>query len=114
MMSWLKISTGSDSDKWTLMTGSEQSANTLPTLSKLSMTAADSGLLLATGADADGKIEKLYISRDGGITWKQNSDYTLPEVAEGATAIVLCMDNANVLWAICCGTGEIWRCNMNE
>ena len=114
MMSWLKISTGSDSDKWTLMTGSEQSANTLPTLSKLSMTAADSGLLLATGADADGKIEKLYISCDGGITWKQNSDYTLPEVAKGATAIVLCMDNANVLWAICCGTGEIWRCNMNE
>ena len=115
MVSWLKIDTDNSSDdKWTLMTTGEESSYNLPKLSGISMTAANSSLLFATGANAEGKYETLYISRDGGLTWKQNGDYTLPEISDGATKIALCIDSANTLWAICCGTGEIWRCNMSE
>lgn len=115
MVSWLKIDIGDGNDgKWALMTNNDESSYLLPKLSRLSMTAANSGLLLATGINTEGKYETMYISRDGGLTWKQNDNYTLPEISDGVTEIALCMDNANRLWLVCCGTGEIWRCDMSE
>lgn len=114
MQSWLKVTTGSSSDKWVALTANENTSNYLPTLSSVAIAASSSAMLFATGIGSEGTYNTLYISRDGGLTWKTSDDYTLPPVVDTAECLTMCMDSNNVLWAICGGTSEMWQCKISE
>jgi len=64
------------------------------------------------GPEAYGEILQ---SRDNGITWKENSYYEMPYLDKDkttwATSVV---DNKNVIWIFCAGSGEVWRGRLNR
>lgn len=114
MQSWLKVSSGSAADKWVALTANENTANYLPRLSDVTLAGASSSMLFATGKDAEGKYSALYISRDGGLTWKEKDDYTLPAMAGTASDLTICVDGNNMLWAVRSGSGEVWACGVGD
>lgn len=71
---WTKISLGENADRWIC---TEPGANSLPKLDAVTIAAANSSVFYATGVE-NGKFEYIYVSRDGGLTWKKNSDYNIP------------------------------------
>ena len=46
-------------------------------------------------------------SRDQGITWKKNSNYTLPTDMQG-TVVSMAVDNSGRLW-LATNEGQLWR-----
>jgi hypothetical protein len=51
---------------------------------------------------------KIYISRDQGITWKTDSRYTLPD-GLGTSNVTATADEEGYLWLVGKDTGEVWR-----
>lgn len=115
MVSWLKMDTGNDSgDKWVLTTDINGSDTyKLPKMTNITVAAVNSGLVLATGKTASGKYEKIYLSRDGGITWKENSAYVLPSIADSADAVRIWIDANGILWLMD-NAGGAWWCQISE
>lgn len=68
------------------------------------------------GACTASAFDKVYESRDGGLTWKASSKYALPDdfAAEGATTFAATVDGRNQIWLVSALTGTTWSGKLNK
>lgn len=69
--------------------------------------------ILALGIQPDGTLSNLYVSRDGGITWKVDENYTLPEGMTASERVTMEVDQNNYLW-ITTDDNAVWRGRVNR
>lgn len=93
---WTKTSSGSSADRWICI---EDVTYSLTAMEKVTIAAANSGEYYATGKK--GEYKYIYVSRDGGLTWKKNSDYDLPAGVSGAQWLKLYATSDGQLVAVC-------------
>ena len=102
---WRKIaeySKNSLPSKWVVIPFADQGAYYLPKMENLNLVRFN-GHVLAIGND-----NKIYVSRDQGITWKTSSKYTLPYEL-GTNNLNITTDDNGYLWLEGKDTGEVWR-----
>lgn len=93
---WTKTSIGSSADRWICI---EDVTYSLTAMEKVTIAAANSGEYYATGKK--GEYKYIYVSRDGGLTWKKNPDYDLPAGVSGAQWLKLYATSDGQLVAVC-------------
>jgi hypothetical protein len=91
----------------------------LPRLAHLTMCTYDQSLIAfggaGLGASTEAGFSKIYVSVDGGITWKGSSLYPLPEgLTDNGQALTAVVDGNNCLWIICNQSGQVWRGRLNR
>ena len=102
---WRKIaeySKRSLPSKWVLIPVDDSNLYYLPKMDNLNLVRFNNQIL-AIGTD-----NKIYISRDQGITWKTSSKYTLPNEL-GTNNLSATTDENGYLWLVGKDTGEVWR-----
>ena len=98
---------------WMLVSTTEDDAWALPALNALTVIGYDD-VDVAFGLTADG-TQKVYESKDGGITWKGGSDYTWPTTLESQPSgkLSAAVDGNNFIWMIP-GDGSLRRGRLNK
>jgi hypothetical protein len=95
----------------------------LPALHDLQVIYYGGELLAFGGRSYDNFIEPLtafWRSRDNGITWKQDVEYSMPPIDgttkfnNAASSFSTVVDDAENIWIVCAGTGEVWRGRLNK
>ena len=78
-------------------------------------------VLLAVGGAGMGAsssvqaLKDLYVSADGGLSWRTNRIYTMPaDIAKNTTHFAMGADKDNHIWLVCAGTGKVWRVRKNS
>jgi len=105
---------------WTYMDHAINNEYALPRMQHMSLVVYDDGVLAIGGSmlgvnSINTPFSAIYQSRDGGITWKSNSPYQLPNGYDGTTTSVgMVVDSNKCLWMFCGGTGQIWRGRLNK
>lgn len=102
---WSKVEESDNADnEWAFYPKDDYNQKTLPYLVNLTATGYDGGII-ATGGD----FSKVYFSPDNGLTWSQDTTYTLP-TAFGRTAahVTITTDNNNIMYITRDGSDEIW------
>lgn len=104
---------------WVFYTPDEYNTKKLPRLEGLAVLNYG-GSLLAMGGKGIGDTaatayDMIYVSNDNGLTWHSDSRFYYPAKFERtATAVTVVKDDANCMWIICSGTGQIWRGRLNK
>ena len=88
-----------------------------PRLEGLALARYDDVLLALGRGSLDGAscqpLESLYVSRDNGVTWKEDEVYVLPEELAGQDVpLAVAVDDAYYLWLV--AGGQVWRGRLNE
>ncbi len=100
---WMLVADGTTSSKGhALPTGQAQSV------------LAYGELDLSFGFDAEGGLDDILLSNDGGINWQADDAYAWPTDAAAQNVIAAAADDSNYLWVVLGGTGQIWRGRLNR
>ena len=92
----------------------------LPRMSNLQVVAHGPVLLAVGGAGMGASssvqaLKDLYVSADGGLSWRTNRIYTMPaDIAKNTTHFAMGTDKDNHIWLVCAGTGKVWRVRKNS
>ena len=102
---WSKVEESNNADnEWAFYPADDYNKKTLPYLANLTATGYDGGII-ATGGD----FSKVYFSPDNGLTWSQDTTYTLPTAfGRTATHVTITTDNNNIMYITRDGSDEIW------
>ena len=109
--------------QWTYMERTGNKLYELPALKNLQLVYYGEELLAFGGQSYDNEITSLiafWRSRDNGITWKQDVNYTMPPIDgttqfdNSATSFSAAADNEGNIWIVSAGTGEVWRGRLNR
>jgi len=109
--------------QWTYMERTGNKLYELPALKNLQLVYYGEELLAFGGQSYDNEITPLiafWRSRDNGITWKQDVNYTMPPIDgttqfdNSATSFSAAADNEGNIWIVSAGTGEVWRGRLNR
>ena len=109
----------SSTEQWTLL-NSTQPDRLLPRMNNLQVVAYGQYLLAVGGAGMDASagiqaLQNIYVSADGGLSWRTNAIYKLPtKVAEDVTTFAMSVDKDNHIWLVCAGSGKVWRVRKNN
>lgn len=109
--------------KWTYLDRADDQRYAMPALEDIQMIWYDGVVLAFGGKDLNDPtvlpLGTVYKSRDNGITWKKDTNYTMPP-ADGTTtfnnaATSFSATTSNgYIWIVCAGTGEVWRGHLNR
>ena len=92
----------------------------LPRMSNLQVVVHGPVLLAVGGAGMGASssvqaLKNVYVSADGGLSWRTNRIYTMPtDVAKNTTHFAMGADKDNHVWLVCAGTGKVWRVRKNS
>ena len=92
----------------------------LPRMSNLQVVVHGPVLLAVGGAGMGASssvqaLKNVYVSADGGLSWRTNRIYTMPtDVAKNTTHFAMGADKDNHIWLVCAGTGKVWRVRKNS
>ena len=92
----------------------------LPRMSNLQVVVHGPVLLAVGGAGMGASssvqaLKDLYVSADGGLSWRTNRIYTMPaDIAKNTTHFAMGADKDNHIWLVCAGTGKVWRVRKNS
>lgn len=119
---WRKVAEmteSSNESKWVVVETDGYNNYLLPRLSSMALLAyGDVKLafgMAGIGACDETAFERIYVSRDQGITWKQDSSYAFPDDFDTeATAFAAAVDSQNHIWIVCAGSGQVWRGRLNS
>ena len=109
----------SSTQKWAYYNSLEAEPR-LPRMSNLQVVTHGPVLLAVGGAGmgASSSVQALkdvYVSADGGLSWRTNRIYTMPtDVAKNTTHFAMGTDKDNHIWLVCAGTGKVWRVRKNS
>ena len=109
--------------KWTYLDRASDRRYEMPALENIQLLWYDDVILAFGGKDLNDPtvlpLGTIYKSRDNGITWKKDDNYTMPP-ADGeatfnnaATSFSATTSNGYI-WITCAGTGEVWRGHLNR
>ena len=109
--------------QWTYIDRTSNRLYELPALKNLQLVYYGEELLAFGGQSYDSDTAPLtafWRSRDNGITWKQDVNYTMPPIDgttkfnNAATSFSAAADNEGNIWIVSAGTGEVWRGRLNR
>lgn len=102
---WSKVEESDNADnEWAFYPADDYNKKTLPYLANLTATGYDGGII-ATGGD----FSKVYFSPDYGLTWSQDTTYTLPEDFGSKPAhVTITTDANNIMYITRDDSNEIW------
>ena len=109
----------SSTQKWAYYNSLEAEPR-LPRMSNLQVVVHGPVLLAVGGAGmgASSSVQALkdvYVSADGGLSWRTNRIYTMPtDIAKNTTHFAMGTDKDNHIWLVCAGTGKVWRVRKNS
>ena len=109
----------SSTQKWAYYNSLEADPR-LPRMSNLQVVVHGPVLLAVGGAGmgASSSVQALkdvYVSADGGLSWRTNRIYTMPtDIAKNTTLFAMGADKDNHIWLVCAGTGKVWRVRKNS
>ena len=109
----------SSTQKWAYYNSLEAEPR-LPRMSNLQVVTHGPVLLAVGGAGmgASSSVQALkdvYVSADGGLSWRTNRIYTMPaDIAKNTTHFAMGTDKDNHIWLVCAGTGKVWRVRKNS
>ena len=109
----------SSTQKWAYYNSLEAEPR-LPRMSNLQVVTHGPVLLAVGGAGmgASSSVQALkdvYVSADGGLSWRTNRIYTMPaDIAKNTTHFAMGADKDNHVWLVCAGTGKVWRVRKNS
>ena len=88
-----------------------------PNLSNLTLLPYNNSLIAFGEKPVSGKDQvaynRLYLSQDNGITWKEDDEIVMPYAVKGSTeSVTATVDNEQFIWLI--NGAEIWRGRLNE
>ena len=91
----------------------------LPRLQGLQVVSYDNGFLALGGKGIGGcqaePFAHFYTSKDRGLTWQEDSIYTLPKgFNTSTTSFSMIADEENYLWLIDNDANQIWRGRLNR
>ena len=109
----------SSTQKWAYYNSLEAEPR-LPRMSNLQVVVHGPVLLAVGGAGMGASssvqaLKNVYVSADGGLSWRTNRIYTMPtDIAKNTTHFAMGADKDNHIWLICAGTGKVWRVRKNS
>ena len=109
----------SSTQKWAYYNSLEAEPR-LPRMSNLQVVVHGPVLLAVGGAGMGASssvqaLKDLYVSADGGLSWRTNRIYTMPtDIAKNTTQFAMGADKDNHIWLVCAGTGKVWRVRKNS
>lgn len=114
---WRKVveyAEGSEPSKWICMEADSHNRYQLPRLDGLTVLALGESKVAfggaGIGACGDAPFERMYESRDGGITWQPSAALAFPDGFDTATPAFAAAADANgYVWIVCAGSGQVWR-----
>lgn len=88
-----------------------------PNLNNLTLLSYNNSLIAFGEKPVNGKEQvaynRLYLSKDNGITWKEDDEIVMPYAVKGSTqSVTATVDNEQFIWLI--NGAEIWRGRLNE
>lgn len=108
---WIKTSVGGSDDKWVCQAAGGVNEYNMPEVDGVTVAAANSSVYYAIGKEKeDGAYKYIYVSRDGGLTWKKNTDYDLPANLGGSQWLKLYATSDGQLVAVC--DSGIWTLKL--
>lgn len=120
---WNKVveyDNGSQKNAWVYYNRAEDNkSHLLPCMYNLTVIPYD-GKMIAIGgngiaASTVSAFSKMYVSRDMGITWQNESVYAFPsKFSSSATSFTAISDSNNNIWLFGGKTGQIWRGHLNK
>ena len=109
----------SSTQKWAYYNSLEAEPR-LPRMSNLQVVVHGPVLLAVGGAGMGASssvqtLKNVYVSADGGLSWRTNRIYTMPtDVVKNTTQFAMGADKDNHIWLVCAGTGKVWRVRKNS
>jgi hypothetical protein len=76
--------------------------------------------IIGLGGKSEGDLiiepySKMYVSHDGGLTWKYDSRFALPVGLDtDATSVGMAIDKNNYIWMVFSGSGQIYYGRLNS
>ena len=112
------LSGDAEDNSWMFYTQTTDNIYSLPRLSNVTICKYGDVLLAfggnGIGACTESAFSKIYVSLDGGISWKGSKTYPVPEGMAGSNqAFTSTVDANNCLWIIF-GDGQVWRGRLNR
>ena len=112
------LSGDAEDNSWMFYTQTTDNIYSLPRLSNVTICKYGDILLAfggnGIGACTESAFSKIYVSLDGGISWKGSKTYPVPEGLTGSNqAFTSTVDTSNCLWIIF-GDGQVWRGRLNR
>lgn len=107
LLVWRKLCQSNNTDnsgQWTYMPYDDNNPYRLPRQGRPSLVRYQNTLLAICGN------QKVYQSRDQGLSWRENATYSLP-ASETDTKYTMCTDDSGFLW-LCDSNGQLWMGNM--
>lgn len=116
---WNKMwdaTTDEASAEWVYFNQTWENKQLLPRLRNMNLLQYDGRCLAFGGASSTGRREAMdaaYVSNDYGITWRKDSDLTIPQELKGTQApVASAVDKDNVIWII--SGNQVWRGRLNK
>lgn len=114
---WTRVedySEGAVTYPWNYVEDGDYRSHRLPALQNLTIIPFGEGALAFGGDGLNGSsakaFNKVYLSLDGGINWRTDSEYTLPNGFESShSSFAATLDSQNRIWLICGQSGQVWR-----
>ncbi len=109
-VSWIRTLDYDDEsvNGWNYVDYDVKQLNKLPYAEQVQVAASDSGYVALTSA------YNWYNSKDGGLSWKQDTALVMPTDFSGAQPFVLVRDENKFYWLICAKTGNVWKGRYNK
>ena len=116
-MVWSHTRMAGQESRWAYFETAPDNDYPCPRLEGLALARYDDVLLVLGRGALDGAscqpLESLYVSRDNGVTWKEDEVYVLPEELAGQDVpLAVAVDDAYYLWLV--AGGQVWRGRLNE
>lgn len=114
---WSKMWTPLDAEEacgWTYFVPTKENPYTCPVLEDMVLLPYD-GRTIAFGGAGDGMraLEKIFVTNDHGITWKEDGLLHLPSALLGVSGpIAATVDEHNFIWII--ADNQVWRGRLNR
>lgn len=107
---WTKLVSDNNTYAWSYIDPAS-TRYALPTYQNLTVLPYD-GKAIALGQKSGNTIAPILLTSDGGITWKQNSSYTVPTTTATAGSFAATVDKNNYLWVI--SGNKVWKGILNR
>ena len=105
-----------ESHQWNYVEQSVKEQFRLPGLKGLKVIPYAKGLYAMGGEPLNGTInpfQQIYFSKDGGITWLKDKRFIFPYKFMSNNSFAMAVDDADNIWLICGGSGQVWRGRLN-
>lgn len=104
---------GANTEPWAIFPQADENSRAYPDKEQpVVMTYNDN--LYHMGIDAEGRVNEIIISTDGGRTWIAQDEDNNPPLEESVNSVSVCVDDGDFIWIATAPTGKLVRGRLNS